>query len=480
MTGSKKDTSSNPGTNPDSRTGMPGLKEPIPPEREWPPKREPYDVKPRVIIKLRDSESFSGGGFTAADLFMNESVDTPGFASGIRFKPHFRPGLLKCVRRRFEDTRRDDIKGGWPDLEAYHSVEVEDPEQRAWLLDGLKDSDNVKTSYLHPGPVEPPQVYADDDPLSDKQTYLDKAPWGINARYAWTVPGGDGKHLRLADVEWGWNFDHEDLEGIDFTRIRSGNQKALAHGTKVLGVIAARDNKKHCVGITPNLPSIVTSGQWDSANNCVSADAVLDAICELDVGDVLLLEAQTEMFGHKNIPLEAEPAVWDLVWIATYLGVVVVAAAGNGDVDLDTVTDDDGMQIFNRNVPDYWCDSGAIIVGCAYQDNGAWQPFNTGSLGSRIDCFASGEGVVTISSDYWGDSRDEWSNSFSATSAATAIVAGACVAVQSILDEQGKPRLSSYKMREYLSNPQYNTKSAGHPADLIGVMPDLKEIIARL
>ncbi len=226
MTGSKKDTSSNPGTNPDSKTSVPGLKDPIPPEKEWPPGGESYNVKPRVIIKRKESDSLPSGGFTAADLFYKESVDTPDFAGNISFKPLFRRGLLKCIRKRFEDTKRDDIKKKWPNPEAYYSAEVEDPKQREWLLNRTRRSDEVEQLYLHPGPVEPPQVITGNDPLSHEQTYLDEAPTGIDARYAWTVPGGDGKNLRLADVEWGWNHDHEDLEGINFTKIRNGSQKA--------------------------------------------------------------------------------------------------------------------------------------------------------------------------------------------------------------------------------------------------------------
>jgi hypothetical protein len=480
MTGSREDTNSNPKGNPDPRSDGTRLKDLTTPENKWKRDIESVDVIPRVVIKLKDPETFSGQGFSAAELFIKGSVDAPDFAENIRFKPHFRPGLVKCINQRFLDMRRDDMPGEWRNLEAYHSVVVEDAKQVHWLLEELPRLDSIRTAYLHPGAVLPPDVHADDDSLSSKQTYLDKAPYGINARYAWTVPGGDGKNMRLADVEWGWNLDHEDLEGINFTNLRAGNYKALAHGTSVLGVIAARDNKKHCVGITPHLPSIVTSGQWDSNNKVDSDEAILEAILELEVGDVLLLEAQTEMYGYKNLPLEAEPAVFDLVWIATYLGAVVVAAAGNGDVDLDAVTNYNGKHIFQSNGAAGWYDSGAIIVGCGYFYDKEWNPFNNSSYGSRIDCFADGDGVVTLYSDYDGEERDKVTSTFSATSAASAIVAGACIAVQSILDEKGKPRLTSRGMRAFLSNPEFNTKTENHPDDLIGVMPNLKEIIARL
>ena len=62
---------------------------------------------------------------------------------------------------------------------------------------------------LHPGP--PPAVDAADDPRSVNQGYLNDAPQGINARYAWGFPGGDGASVNIVDVEQGWNLNHEDL-----------------------------------------------------------------------------------------------------------------------------------------------------------------------------------------------------------------------------------------------------------------------------
>ena len=43
------------------------------------------------------------------------------------------------------------------------------------------------------------------------QLYLDPAPGGVDARYAWTWPGGGGAGVSIIDCEWGWRFDHEDL-----------------------------------------------------------------------------------------------------------------------------------------------------------------------------------------------------------------------------------------------------------------------------
>lgn len=64
---------------------------------------------------------------------------------------------------------------------------------------------------LHPGP--PPAVNPSDDPRSGNQGYLNTAPAGINARYAWGFPGGDGAGINIVDVEQGWNLNHEDLVG---------------------------------------------------------------------------------------------------------------------------------------------------------------------------------------------------------------------------------------------------------------------------
>jgi len=469
-----------------SKENLTWQKGPITTEEEKSPTARVRNVNPRVIVKLKDLSPARDNGFSASDLFSQESVDYPDFASKTNFKQHFDSELLNNLKRRFKDSKGIDPSTKRPPrLELWNDAIVEDRKQGHELAHELRKLDVVKTAYLHPGPVEPPMVNAANDPLSTLQTYLDPAPAGIDARYAWTVPGGDGEKQKLADVEWGWNLNHEDLMGINFIRRGMRNYEDVAHGTKVLGVIAARDNSKHCVGITPGLETVVTSGQWEYKDDFVSAEAVLCAISELDKGDVLLLEAQTKMYGKTNIPVEAEPAVFDLVKRATDLGIIVIAAAGNGAVDLDQVQDDEQQSVFDLNSPNSWQDSGAIIVGSAWPyiniDNDLeWYRLGNSCFGSRIDCFACGDAVVTLSSDYWGVNRDKWSKSFSATSAAAAIVAGAALSIQGILEKHAQPKLSPQEMRNLLSDTQFNTKSKNYPTDLIGVMPDLSEIIKRL
>ena len=43
------------------------------------------------------------------------------------------------------------------------------------------------------------------------QRYLELAPGGVDARFAWTIPGGKGNGVNMIDIEGAWNFSHEDL-----------------------------------------------------------------------------------------------------------------------------------------------------------------------------------------------------------------------------------------------------------------------------
>ena len=210
-----------------------------------------------------------------------------------------------------------------------------------------------------------PQVNAADDPRSVNQGYLDPAPAGINAEFAWTVAGGAGAGQRVVDLEQGWTLNHEDLTAhgatLLFGTLQNGSRP---HGTAVLGEICAFDNTVGCVGIVPEIDSVdVTSHSGSLAN---VPDALVGALPTLGFGDVLLLEVQTvqpaaPVFGA---PIELIDDCFEAIRLATALGVVVVEAAGNGINNLDTIVNAGGLQVLNPASGDFR-DSEAIIVGAA-------------------------------------------------------------------------------------------------------------------
>jgi hypothetical protein len=108
------------------------------------------------------------------------------------------------------------------DLNLYYEIRIANSDRRQTeaLIDRLNALAVVEIAYPRPIP-EPAQ--ADIPPESpsfvNEQGYLDAAPAGINARYAWLFPGGKGTDVRIIDVEQGWNFQHEDLPAVFY---RSG------------------------------------------------------------------------------------------------------------------------------------------------------------------------------------------------------------------------------------------------------------------
>lgn len=345
-----------------------------------------------------------------------------------------------------------------------------DPEE---LVRALSTWETVEKAYFDP-PGSEPSVNPADDPRSVNQRYLNPAPTGIDARFAWTVPGGDGTGVRVIDLERGWTFNHDDLVAHGATllhgTIRDGSR---AHGTAVLGEISAVDNTIGCIGIAPNLASINAVSYWGSNR----PDAIMAAIANLSYGDVLILEAQLSIASWSNMPIEVLDAEFNAIRLATALGIVVIEAAGNGSNDLDTYVDGSGNAIFNRASAGFR-DSGAIMVGAASSASPHTR-MSFSNYGSRVDCYAWGENVDTCYSNSAG-STTLYTGTFNGTSSASPIVAGAAVIIQSIAEAGLGNRFHPFQLRTILSDSANGTPSINPVNDRIGVMPDLRKTIPTL
>lgn len=429
--------------------------------------------RPRVIVKLHPHVRFDAKSRVTAETF--------GLAAegrGLTMRPLFAPKKAKMEELEKRAAENDPTYRGAP--QSYWVVEVPtgvDPQELARKLSAAHD---VEKAYVEGGPTPPPLVDPTDDPRWAQQGYLDAAPDGIDAEYAWPRPssgftGGDGAGVQVVDLEQGWTLNHEDLTAAAITLISGLNNAYFGHGTAVLGEIRADDNNLGCVGIAPAAGMRVVS-QWRTSTTYSTAEAIVDAAAVLSFGDVLLLEAQTTMTGWSGyLPVEVEDAVYDAIRLATALGVVVVEAGANGGIDLDTYTDSGGNQILNRASASFR-DSGAIMVGAASSAT-PHTPMGWSSHGSRIDCYGWGENINTTGDGWTGTATNLYTTSFGGTSGASPMVTGAALIVQGIAQATLGMRFSPLQIRQMLSDPLQNTPSAAPATDRIGVMPNLRNII---
>ncbi|WP_067465063.1 S8 family serine peptidase [Nocardia amamiensis] len=382
------------------------------------------------------------------------------------------------------------------------------------LAGRLRDDDAVAAAYVKP-PAEPPiapegivtgtaRSVVDAPPvtpdLTERQGYLDAAPQGIAARWAWTVPGGRGAGVRVVDVEGAWRFTHEDLQANQGGVIGGSpapDRGWRDHGTAVAGAISADVNAYGVTGIAPEAHmravSIFGSG---------SAAAIRSAADVLGPGDVILLEVHRpgprfDYAGRPDqrgyIPVEWWPDDSAAIRYAVGKGVIVVEAAGNGGEDLDAALYDTRPPEF----PAAWhnpfrggaADSGAIIVGAGApppgfhgRDHGpARSRLTFSNYGERVD--AQGWGMEVTTTGYGdlqgGSDEDLWyTDVFSGTSSASPIVTGAVASYQG-MSGAGAGRKTPGEVRTRLretGSPQ--TDALERPAtQRIGNLPDLESLL---
>ncbi|GMU09563.1 S8 family peptidase [Corallococcus caeni] len=380
------------------------------------------------------------------------------------------------------------------DLDLYYAVPLvpgTTAERVAELVASLNALDSVEVAYAEP-PAEPAMVnfgmepalrsllaaadIAPTTPLYEgNQGYLNAAPSGVDARYAWGVAGGNGAGIRFVDIEGGWRTTHEDMPGL-FTQLGAQYNDLgwRNHGTAVLGEIAGTANGYGVTGIAHG----ATVGV--SAASQGTAAAIANAGSAVGRGGVILIELHAQgpadstpctcNQGQCNyIAMEYWQANYDAIATATANGVTVVEAAGNGSANLDEAA---YGGVFNRGVRD----SGAIVVGASTATTRV--PMCWTNFGSRVDVHGWGESVASMGyGDLFGSAYGEdqyYTGTFSGTSSASPIVTGSALSLQGVARARGTGALDPRYVRGLLAST--GTAQAADSRN-IGRLPNLRQAI---
>jgi hypothetical protein len=445
----------------------------------------------QVVVKLVDGVAVPlerGGALGLDDLaaVLGLSAEDP-LVQAIRF---VHPGL---VARRLFDELADDVLLDMvasaqaedpayipPDFFTYLAVDCPDgvdPEAVATAVQAVGGL--VELAYVQAEPSDP-AVVGTGNPLFVGQGYLGAAPTGVGVQAMW-ARAADGSGSRFIDLEQGWLLRHDDLPAGIPLLAGQNRHASFPHGCAVLGEMIALDNASGIVGMAPAaLPRLIS--YFDRVLSFGSprlratiASRITVAARSLRLGDVLQLEVQlggTISGADTVVPVETDPAVFEAIRLTTRLGVIVTEAAGNGSADLDQFQRS-GRFVLSRNGTDFR-DSGAIIVG-ACTSAVPHTRLARSNFGSRVDCCAWGENVLTTGNPAQPDRRDGfWSGPFfGGTSGATPVISSLCMLVQDLqtllMPKPGQlGRLGPGSMRAIMRSAANGTTVQGG----IGPMPD--------
>jgi len=438
--------------------------------------------------------------------------------------------LSSVALKRLEDRARknhEDYKQ--PDFSAWFFVDARPGSDFEALAESIRRWPGVETAYAERVSV-PSGVVLTGNPMRGEQRYLESAPVGVDAESAWEHPGGGGEHARFVDLEFAWDLDHPDFPA-GITEIPPSSPPTTpappptpddwAHGTRVLGVIAAVDgNDDYGLGIVPHLGDVSVHSPESYGGLVLPGEpalaianlpsAILEATDKLPDGGVILIEIQIykdlTILGNavtQHYPVEKNKLTWKAIVAAVSAGCVVVEAGGNGDDSLGVFirydlneNDDDPHAVRMDGVTTkqhyQLRDSGAILVSAAEagddlgHDPHEHMPMAWAPRGDRVDCYAWGQNVRTTTTDVYVSGTSvtltrDVTNNFDGTSSAAAIVAGVALAVQSLTYAHFGARLDPLELRDVLRDPSLGTQptppNSTDPTEMIGVMPDLRAII---
>ncbi|MBY5720607.1 S8 family serine peptidase [Rhizobium leguminosarum] len=379
------------------------------------------------------------------------------------------------------------------------------------LQSDLLAHDLVDGAYIKPG-AEPAAYLNDMAPTPEeappatpdyvsRQGYLEAAPGGVEARWAWTQAGGRGNGIRIIDIEGAWRFTHEDLTGNQGGVVGGTMSTDIGwrnHGTAVLGEFSGDLNSFGVAGITSD--AVVSAISIFGGPG--SAGAINAAAARLGAGDVILIELHRPgpRFAFANrgdqrgyIAVEWWPDDFAAIRNAVNRGIIVVEAGGNGAENLD----DPIYQTPAAGFPAGWTnpfrranrDSGAIVVGAGAPPPGTHgrthgadrSRLDFSNYGALFDTQGWGREVTTAGYGdlQGGGNEDLWyTDTFSGTSSASPIIVGVAASLQGMARARGHAVLTPAEFRNCLrstGSPQQD--EPGRPAvQRIGTRPNLRQL----
>jgi len=217
----------------------------------------------------------------------------------------------RAVRASSEDIDLSSLSG----LVELEGAADMSPEELLALAEELEQFESVEYCELVPmTPIAPPSMRSRatlTDNWVDEQFYLhgvdstNSEVSGIYADYAWGR-GIYGQGVTIADIEWGWDYEHEDFAGQNVVDALTTTQHTFdTHGTAVMGVMYAAENDFGVTGAVHGADAFM--GFSEITNGRVPA--ILQAIDSLEAGDVLLYEMQEDggdVNGNDNYYVPAD------------------------------------------------------------------------------------------------------------------------------------------------------------------------------
>jgi subtilisin family serine protease len=428
----------------------------------------------RVIVKFREGTPRhvvdSALGKRASDSAASMAIAEEALAVVPTFWRS--PEELQAEEARLESSSEIDLA----DLSLYLDVRTASPERAERLARRLESFDEIEVAYVQATPL-PPGAYAshvDHSEISKAaaplavtpdftgtQFYLGTAPGGFGIKAMRNEPGGRGQGIRVLDIQYSWNVNHEDLPFDDVRRpfvyergVDPFPMDKGSHGTACIGMLLGVENGFGIDGMSPDI-EIGLINPVDNNSDYKLASAILNAATLLKRGEIMQIEQQARGISPEiaALPPEWEPAVFDAIQYAVAKGIVVIEPAGNGGLKdgKPKGANLDSPQlggVFDRKKRD----SGAILVGGAIPLDASKS--QTSNFGSRLDVQGYGLYVTTLGyGDLFGagDPLRSYTAIFSGTSSAAPCVTGVAAIVQATLKAAGLELFDSRLMRSVLA-----------------------------
>ncbi len=406
---------------------------------------------------------------------INDYVTTQGYSLRRAFRSHS-PSWYDQLRASLEISSGRTLI----DLNSFYEVAIPEASDAHDMIDYLNQFEVVEVvdPEVKIVPIGKPET-PDYEP---NQKYLNAMDMinmpagdrGVDAKYAWTVPGGAGKGITIVDYENGWSFNHLDLPTVELLEGSSSTSAAeMDHGTAVLGILAALKDGHGVTGIAHEATVKALGNPGKSVG-----DTLLDVANKQGPGDVLLIEvamalAPAPLQCSSSLgctPLEYNAGTFAALQQVSAKGINVIEGAGNAGFDLDDPAF--GGQFKN--------DPGAIMVGASLPDSLCPEAFS--NYGSRLNSQGFGDFVWTTAFDgeyaTFGD-NNSYTGIFAGTSSASAIVAGATASLSGVAKAHNI-KVTPPQLRQILIDTGTPQGVDPGPFKKIGSLPNLKLAIAKV